>query len=235
MPKQIIAVQGYKNSGKDTVAEMLQYLLNSPKIFRSYFWFNILQFKNKFKIVSYAKTLKDMLAVMLNIDVLKFEDRNFKENYHIDFSTLEFIHKSKCPKSKMLSDSKFAKEIKNVNPKITEDYNLSIRQLLQYFGTEIMRNYFGDKLWINTTLKSKHAHIIISDQRFEIENEVVEQNEGLIIHVHRPGCKKGTHLSEIELEQLYKAGKYHHFINNDGDLKKLFNTCKKLTKYVNNN
>ena len=34
--RKIIAIQGYKNSGKDTVAEMLQYLLNTPKIMHFY-------------------------------------------------------------------------------------------------------------------------------------------------------------------------------------------------------
>jgi uridine kinase len=33
----IIAIAGFKNSGKDTSAEMLRYLLNSPKFLHKYF------------------------------------------------------------------------------------------------------------------------------------------------------------------------------------------------------
>lgn len=32
----IIAISGLKNSGKDTVADMLQYLLTVPKVLRNY-------------------------------------------------------------------------------------------------------------------------------------------------------------------------------------------------------
>lgn len=33
---KIIAIGGLKNSGKDTAAKMLQYLLNFPKFLRTY-------------------------------------------------------------------------------------------------------------------------------------------------------------------------------------------------------
>jgi uridine kinase len=34
---KLISIAGLANSGKDTVAHMLNYLLNAPKCFRSYF------------------------------------------------------------------------------------------------------------------------------------------------------------------------------------------------------
>ena len=37
MWSDLIAISGIKGSGKDTATHMLQYLLNSPKLFRNYF------------------------------------------------------------------------------------------------------------------------------------------------------------------------------------------------------
>lgn len=91
-----------------------------------------------------------MLAILLNTNVQNFEDREFKEQYCVDFNTLQLIHVDESNintfKDKILSDTRFTKEIKRVNPNLTKNYFLSIRQILQYFGTEIMRFYFGDRL-----------------------------------------------------------------------------------------
>lgn len=83
---------------------------------------------------------------MLNVSVDKFENRDFKENFYVNFDTLNVSHKVVIQKDYILSDSKFSKLIKNPTSKITDKYVLSIRQLLQYFGTEVMRNFFGNKL-----------------------------------------------------------------------------------------
>lgn len=53
----------------------------------------------------------------------------------------------------MLSDAKFSKLAKEWNPELSKQYKLTIRQVMQLFGTEIMRNYIDDKVWINSTLK----------------------------------------------------------------------------------
>lgn len=94
--------------------------------------------------------MKEMLAILLNTNVQNFEDREFKEQYYVDFNTLQLIHVDESNvnafKDKILSDTRFTKEIKRVNPNLTKNYFLSIRQILQYFGTEIMRFYFGDRL-----------------------------------------------------------------------------------------
>lgn len=231
--QKIIAIQGNKWSGKDETAKMLQYLLSTPKLFHQYFLYkNFRWFKKKYKIVRYADKMKEMLAILFNVNVQNFENREFKEQYYVDFNSLKLIHIDNIDtfKDKILTNSSFVKEIKKSNINITRDYFLSIRQILQYFGTEIMRYYFGDKLWILATLNNKNENIIISDQRFIIENETTKKLNAFIIHIVRPGCEKGTHSSEVELEKLYQNKAYTYLINNDGTLKDLFNNCKKLVQ-----
>ena len=35
--------------------------------------------------------MKEMLAILLNTNVQNFEDREFKEQYYVDFNTLQLI------------------------------------------------------------------------------------------------------------------------------------------------
>lgn len=233
--QKIISVQGNKWSGKDTVAKMLQYLLSTPKILHKYdLYCRLNWFKKDYKIVRYADKMKEMLAILLNTNVQNFEDREFKEQYYVDFNTLQLIHVDESNintfKDKILSDTRFTKEIKRVNPNLTKNYFLSIRQILQYFGTEIMRFYFGDRLWILSTLNNRGSNIIISDQRFIIENITTYNLGAVIIHITRPGCEKSSHSSETELDKLYQDKAYSYLIENNGTLRDLFNNCKKLVQ-----
>lgn len=233
--QKIISVQGNKWSGKDTVAKMLQYLLSTPKILHKYdLYCRLKWFKKDYKIVRYADKMKEMLAILLNTNVQNFEDREFKEQYYVDFNTLQLIHVDESNinafKDKILSDTRFTKEIKRVNPNLTKNYFLSIRQILQYFGTEIMRFYFGDRLWILSTLNNRGLNIIISDQRFIIENITTYNLGAVIIHITRPGCEKSSHSSETELDKLYQDKAYSYLIENNGTLRDLFNNCKKLVQ-----
>ena len=36
--------------------------------------------------------MKEMLAILLNTNVQNFEDREFKEQYYVDFNTLQLIY-----------------------------------------------------------------------------------------------------------------------------------------------
>ena len=75
---------------------------------------------------------------------------------------------------------------------ILPEWGLSIRQILQRFGTESMRNNFGDDFWIKkaqiTFDKAIKQHgnfnLVISDVRFENEAQFCRDN-GILIHVKR--------------------------------------------------
>lgn len=233
--KKIISIQGYKGSGKNEVASMLQFILNTPKIFHNYFLyqnFRDVNYRNdKFQIVSYANTLKEITGALLGVPVSFFEDRNFKENTYVDFTTLSLIERDEITdKKKILTDTKFAKEVKRLDMNLARNYYLSVRQVLQYLGTEIIRHYFGDDTWVLTTLRSEFNKIIISDQRFINEYNKSKENGAFVIHVTRPGCVAGTHASELELKTLEEQNMYDVLIENNGSLKDLFNECKRIIK-----
>lgn len=227
MKSNIIAIQGLKAAGKSTCAKMFRYLLNWPSIFHYYWLYKILGNVTfgKYKIVQYADKLKEMLSVLLNVKRKMFEDRTFKEQYYVDFNTLNITVNPSLP---VLDDQTLNKHIKTNLKRTIQTYSLAIRQLLQIFGTQVMREYFGDKLWILTTLKSKYKTKIISDQRFIIENEEAKKHNAFIVHIIRPECNLGYHESELEVKTLLENKAYDVLLNNNGTLKDLFNNIKNI-------
>ena len=225
---KLIAVSGVKGSGKDSVSSMLQYCLSVPKMFRQYFFYKYFRkwIKPKYKRIAFADPLKKMLSDLLNIDLGKFYIREFKENCIINIPTLQ-----SDLLAEKLSDSKFNKLVKQLDPSLSET-NLSLRQLLQYFGTEIMQKYFGKRVWINSTIQNCHKYTIISDLRFIEEYNAIKERNGIIIYINRPDHEFGQHASEREMKELLENNKYDFIINNDGSVEDLFNQVKELVNDI---
>lgn len=227
---KLVAIGGLKNSGKDTAAEMLQYLLNSPKCLHSYWCYKIFKklFKTKYKITSFAAPLKRTLGALLNVPEKRFNDREFKEKYYIYFPTLTITNAPDF--GKVLSDGKFSRYVSNKDLSFIKSYYITIRQLLQVFGTECMREIFGDKLWILSTLQSKR-YTIISDLRFKTEFQAIKENDGYTIYIHRDIAKPSNHASERELGEMLQNELFDSVIDNNGSLKDLFISIKSIIKY----
>lgn len=226
--KKLFAISGVKGSGKDSVTDMLQYCLSVPKAFRQYWFYKHFRkwIKPKYKKLAFADPLKKMLSDLLSISLDKFYNRDFKEGCIINIPTLESSWLGWIDR-KTLSDSKFNKMVKQLDPSLTEA-NLTLRQLLQYFGTEIMQKYFGKQVWVNATLRDRSEYKIISDLRFIEEYNAIKEHKGIIIYIDRPGYQFGQHASEKEMKELYEHGKYDYIIKNNGSLEELFNKIKDL-------
>lgn len=230
MYNNLIAISGLKASGKNEAANMLQYLLNTPKFMHNYQLYKLVGSMlklGKYKVTSFAYPLKRTLAALLNIDINKFEDREFKEKYYIYFPELRITNNP--PKYKTISDNKFSRLVANKNFWFIQDNYISIRQLLQVFGTEIMRGIFGDKLWILSTIKSKHP-LIISDLRFKTELDTVKELGGIVIYISRKSTQVGNHASEKEVIDMLNNNQFDIVINNDLDKSDLFYKLKKSLK-----
>ena len=174
--------------------------------------------------------MKEMLANLLNISKDKFDDRNFKENMLVNPKTLQITHvNNECVKQ--LSDSKFNKMVRNLDLELT-NYFLTIRQLMQFYATNIIRKYFGEDIWINSTLKRANDKTIISDCRFINEANFIKNSNGILIYISRKEAPFGQHQSEKEMEQMLKDGVYDIIIDNNQDLKYLFNQIKEISKLI---
>lgn len=82
----IIGINGYSNSGKDTVGIIIQYLkcTNKGNIsiedaitnYEDHQWW--LEEKSEWEIKKFAGKLKDIASHLTGIDIEKFEDQEFK-------------------------------------------------------------------------------------------------------------------------------------------------------------
>ena len=223
--KKLISVSGVRGSGKDSVSSMLQYCLSVPKTFRQYWFYKHFRkwIKPKYKRLAFADPLKKMLSDLLNIRLNLFYDREFKENCVVNMRTLQTTWRGE-----KLQDSKFNKLVKQLDLSLLES-NLTIRQLLQYFGTEIAQRYFGKRVWINSTLQNRSEYKIISDLRFIEEYNAIKEKRGIVIYINRPGYEFGQHASEREMKELLEQNKYDYIIDNCGTQKDLFNQVKSIT------
>lgn len=92
-------------------------------------------------------------------------------------------------------------------------WGLTLRDVLQRFGTEAMRGTFGQQFWIERWLceyngyKVKDANVVITDCRFENEAQAVKQMGGYVVQLSRDveGLQgvESQHISERRLPKQF--------------------------------
>lgn len=66
--------------------------------------------------------------------------------------------------------------------------NLTPRWVLQYWGTDVLRNHFHDDIWIaslENKLRKSTDDIVISDVRFPNEIEAIKRAGGMVVRIKR--------------------------------------------------
>ena len=81
---------------------------------------------------------------------------------------------------------------------------MTIREVLQYFGSNICRNRFLDRIWAQGPFarETNADVVIVTDCRFRNELEEARKNNAIIFHVHRTPSPTGKdeHISEKDLD-----------------------------------
>lgn len=238
----IVGIKGFKGSGKDTVASMISYILHDGIMKANYnTW--LLYHKNGFVendeiIIHFADKLKDDIAAFCNIDRKLLDRQDIKEENYYNFKTGIV--------STNIKDATYV--VDKLNDAILKYNNLSsylvlynnnvsikIRVLLQYYGTNIIRNHFWREAFINYTMnkafdvRNSKGQCIIADARFENDEcEAIKQCGGMIIRVDRKLNNNDNH----ESEQI-KICEDDYVIDNTGTLVGLFyKVLKFVTDYM---
>lgn len=231
----IIGIKGFKGSGKDTVASMISYILHDGIMKASYdTW--LLYHKNDFIendeiIIHFADKLKDDISEFCGIDRKLLDRQEIKENYYYNFKTgivSTNIKDIDCVINTVL-------EYDNLSTLLLLNNNVSIkiRALLQYYGTNVIRNHFWHEAFIRYTInkafniRNKLGQCIIADARFDNECNVIKVCGGKIIRVDRR-VNNDNH----ESEQI-KICDDDYVIDNTGTLVGLFyKVLKFVTDYM---
>ena len=148
------------------------------------------------KRYAFANALKDQISLFLGIPRYDLNDENYKKSLFInknDLSTcMDGFQKNK-----------------------PEEY-WTLREFMQYFGTDVMQKAFGKNVWINKVnnkiIKDNTMYAIITDVRFKSEYDYIKNNNGVIIKVVNPNLEStDTHISENDLNDV----EVDYCINND--------------------
>lgn len=229
----IVGIKGFKGSGKDTVASMISYILHNGIMKANYdTW--LLYHKNDFIendeiIIHFADKLKDDIAGFCGIDRNLLDKQEIKENYYYNFKT-GIVSTNIKDVDYVINN---VLELDNLSTLLLLNTNVSIkiRTLLQYYGTNVIRNHFWHKAFINYTMnkafdiRNSKGQCIIADARFENDEcEAIKQCGGMIIRVDRKFNNNDNH----ESEQI-KISQDDYVIDNTGTFVGLF---YKVLKFI---
>lgn len=236
----IVGIKGFKGSGKDTVASMISYILHDGIMKASYdTW--LLYHKNDFIendeiIIHFADKLKDDIAAFCNIDRKLLDRQDIKEENYYNFKT--GIVSTNIKDATYVVDKcndailKY-NDLSSYLVLYNNNVSIKIRVLLQYYGTNIIRNHFWREAFINYAInkafniRNKKGQCIIADARFDNECNAIKECGGKIIRVDRR-VNNDNH----ESEQI-KISQDDYVIDNTGTLVGLFyKVIKFVTDYM---
>jgi len=178
----LIGISGKKNSGKDLVYNIINYLYikyKYPNIYKAYFLdFDMyLEHRKKDKVswlgfenIKFANKLKDIVCLLIGCTREQLEDRDFKEKelgeewrrwywsyYKVssDFNTKGKISGYFNSKEKAEEGKSDFKEIlyKSDNWELKSEI-LTPRILLQEIGTDLFRNQLHSDIWVNSVFSN---------------------------------------------------------------------------------
>lgn len=171
-----IAVSGKKQSGKDTLVDFLYPIFSSSGTVESF---------------SFADELKKFLITGLGLMHEGLYGTNEQKN-----ELTEYLWEN-LPYEIRMSNAITGTNEARKGP-------MSNREIMQVFGTDIMRNYFDDKIWVNSCFRSIEKSGVdvafIPDMRFPSELNPWIEKDGLIIRLMRDVSEGDSHSSETALD-----------------------------------
>lgn len=199
----LIGISGKKQSGKNTVADIIQYLTAFGK-------YDTLQeflirkpggnCNTKFSQVSFAHKLKKIASLLLGRPIEHFENEETKNQ---------------------LLQSEW-----DIKTDRTEEV-MTVRGFLQKLGTEAMRDNLHPNIWVNALFSDfkpirnkilkddseeyeyNMPNWIVTDVRFPNEAEAILDREGLLLRVFRPGKLRVWYNDSVNSDEEDHSGYYY--------------------------
>lgn len=189
----ILAISGKKNSGKDLVYNIINYLTYKYKYenkgfresFNSYLQAfqegKIRQKQNYFENIKFADKLKDIVCLLIGCTREQLEDREFKEKeLGEEWRIYKAIYIDQHDNGiKLFTNRDEAEEWLDGGfflSTIIEEKILTPRILMQEIGTDLFRNQLHPDIWINSVFSNykKENYTNIGQPDFDWNNQ---QNE----------------------------------------------------------
>lgn len=197
----IIGICGKKQSGKNTVACMLQYFISCSHLRVNPTHEDYITNPKRTcgsDVRAFADPLKEIIGALAFIPGCYLDEEKYKNS---------FIPKEL---NKLFKD---------------DNSTHTYRQLLQYLGTDVFRK-LDESIWIDSLMIYKDSLspftiLIVPDVRFPNEAEAIlsECDENIIIKVTRNTGNNDSHISEQSVDEV----KPTYELENNGSFKDLFN------------
>lgn len=235
----IVGLSGHIESGKDTVATIMQCIQagNADDVviegvlsnYAANQWW--LEERSGWEIKKFAGKLKQIASLITGIPVEKFEDQEFKKTY-------------------------LPKEWNYYGPSLSSggivtcdivEKQMTVREFLQKLGTEGMRDGVHTNVWVNAlfadyklqvgeydgiAIRDSYPKWLITDCRFPNEAQAIKDKGGIIIRVNRGDMlRKGLHASETSLDEW----EFDVTIDNNSNIWDLIRKVKILTPLIMSN
>lgn len=112
--------------------------------------------------------------------------------------------------------------------------NMTIREILQFFGTEICRKMY-DSIWVEALIREiqseeKYNIAIISDTRFHNEMNKLKDNNAILIRLLRNTSQNG--LEHISEKQILTYNNYDYILDNRN--LSLLEQKEEIVKFIEN-
>ena len=251
----IIAISGDKGADKDTIASMIEYVM-SVGITKANFreWYNrhnVLEDLGK-NVIHFADQLKEVCSLITGLHVHYFNKAEYKDLlWWIYGSEGFFIGEDVLNGTVEVDEKKSYYKIELKNLTLAEELRnarrekkipiIKLRTILQYVGTEMFKEMFDDRYWINNTIVKARKIVnetdfcIIPDLRFEDELYALRKacnysdyrciivNVGETDEFKRRTNERGLHRSDKQLKE------FDYYISNKKESYfKLFNEVLKF-------
>lgn len=217
MKSYIIGIAGKRNSGKDTVASMINFIFRQGITKASYQeWLVRKEVHDATvadRIIHFADPLKDVLSIIYNIPREYFNDRKYKDELWYCLESGTFVTDKTVGTEKYniisINDLYDGNSIADELATYSSINNvIKLRTLMQYFGTYICRDKLNKDIWIRCAVskiidKAESRRLcIVPDVRFANEaNALRISNDsfyGGVIEVRRNDAgNTDNHDSEI--------------------------------------
>jgi hypothetical protein len=206
----IIGMAGKMGSGKDTAGN---YLIN----------------EYQFQRIAFADNLKEMAMKVFNL--------TYQQCYDQDLKMVNFKKPIKLDRGHIFSIMNYAE---NINGIVTKPQNISKlfnlienkpvfknpRELLQYLGTEILRDCVQEdyhaQVVKNVIEKNKWEKVVITDARFPNEREAIKQWGGFNVFIDRPSATSLGIKGHASENSLGDGSEYDFCVKNYSTLDDLY-------------
>ena len=225
----LIAISGRKQSGKDLVGKIIQYLTSKSNVYPFDLKLDY-SYRSDWQIKKFADKLKDIICLLINCTRDQLENESFKSK-ELGEEWWYWYMEREGGYSPIILDylTTTKKELKSYEG--LELIKPTPRFLMQFVGTNLFRNQLHPEIWVNSLFTDYQPNNLIypswciTDMRFLNEMEAVKKKGGITIRVNRNlEESKDQHESETELDNA----EFDYVIENSGSIEELIEKVREI-------